>query len=35
MVISGILEYKIPGEVLNNGTTGSDVEVDPEIKIMI
>ena len=30
MVISGILEYRSSGEVLNNYTIGSRIEVNPE-----
>ena len=30
MIISGILEHGSPGEVLNNDTIGSVLEVNPE-----
>ena len=30
VVSSSILEYGIPGEVLNNYTIGSDIDVNPE-----
>ena len=32
MVSSDILEYGRPGEVLNNYTSGYDIEVNPEVK---